>query len=554
MPNPFIAGKPVTGDRFYGREDLLSEVLQSERNCFTCLASRRFGKSSFLRQLEWRCDQGHLPFLPVYWNFEGIRNEENLCTALFFGMSGPKSRPRFASVGLEVARLRAQRLSLADLTLELHIAANDNDKTLLFLCDEGENLIPAGEEDSALLGRLRGIMQQDGVRTVIVGSRRLAQLNEIRLWGSPFLNGWEPLVLLPRLKEDDARALIEQRTTGDGLNLPDDLVMDILKKTDYHPYLIQAVCAQLWGAAPDRASLEQAYNKAYKDFSDNAFADDYRYLSPPEQEALLKVSSGEPVRDGQETEELEGAGYITPLNGNWQLSSWFLERWLKENRARLGEIKSVVSERAVENLRTLSSEAAKMNESSELDDWINSAEAATRTQGFERWAGGTQATIALVFTDIVGSTVLGHELGNEVMQTVRQAHFSQARNLIKRHGGYEIKTIGDAFMVAFRTATEALDFALEFYAHTGDARVLIRAGIHVGHVSIEDGDAFGTMVNYTARVVGLAPGAEVWVSDRAHDDIAEARTASHHALQWQPHPDCEVKSFSGKRMLWSLTP
>ncbi len=188
----------------------------------------------------------------------------------------------------------------------------------------------------------------------------------------------------------------------------------------------------------------------------------------------------------------------------------------------------------------------------DLDAGLVSASGEMRTQDFTRWAGAAKATLALVFTDIVGSTSLATELGNEAMEEVRRAHFRQARRLLQRQGGYEIKTIGDALMVAFRTAVEGLDFALALAADPGHERLRIRAGINVGQVRIQEGDAFGVMVSYTARVAGQAAGPEVWVSDRAKGDIDEEKARAHEALAWREHPDCELKGFAGRHRLWSV--
>jgi hypothetical protein len=121
-----------------------------------------------------------------------------------------------------------------------------------------------------------------------------------------------------------------------------------------------------------------------------------------------------------------------------------------------------------------------------------SAVAELRTQGFLKWAGSTKTTMALALTDVVGSTALGDELGNEGMIEVLRAHFTRAREVIAKHGGHEIKTIGDGLMVAFRTAAEALHFAVELYTDTGEPRIKIRIGIHVGPVHVQEQDAFGT--------------------------------------------------------------
>src|SRR5262249_12761842 len=188
----------------------------------------------------------------------------------------------------------------------------------------------------------------------------------------------------------------------------------------------------------------------------------------------------------------------------------------------------------------------------ELDAGLVSASGEMRTQDFMRWAGAAKTTLALVFTDIVGSTALYNELGNETMAEVRRTHFRQGGILLQHQGGYAIKTMGDSMMVAFRTAVEALDFALGLARDPGHPRLRIRAGIHVGQVSIKGGDAFGGMVNYPARGAGSARGPEIWVSDRARGDIAEEKAKAHESLSWQEHPHCELKGFAGGHRLWSV--
>jgi class 3 adenylate cyclase len=175
-----------------------------------------------------------------------------------------------------------------------------------------------------------------------------------------------------------------------------------------------------------------------------------------------------------------------------------------------------------------------------------------QTRGFTEWAGADRTTLALVFTDVVGSTLLGDQLGDEQMSEIRHAHFNTARQLIAKHKGYEIKTIGDSFMVAFRTAVQALNFALEFHRSTGHEKIQIRAGIHVGPVQVEEEDAFGGMVNFAARVVGHAKGAEIWLSDRAHHDVQTEKARAHTSLTWAGHENCELKGFKGTHTLWSV--
>jgi class 3 adenylate cyclase/GTPase SAR1 family protein len=180
-----------------------------------------------------------------------------------------------------------------------------------------------------------------------------------------------------------------------------------------------------------------------------------------------------------------------------------------------------------------------------------SAAGEMRSVGFKKWAGASMATIAVVFTDIVGSTNLNSELGNEMMNKVRKRHFEQGRELVDELGGYQIKTVGDSLMVAFRTVVTALDFVLHFRLSTGDDRVAIRAGIHVGPVHIEDEDAFGSMVNFAARVTAFAKGPEIWLSNPAKDHIDQEKAQRHTSLRWYQYSGRTVRGFPGRHFLWS---
>ena len=64
-------------------------------------------------------------------------------------------------------------------------------------------------------------------------------------------------------------------------------------------------------------------------------------------------------------------------------------------------------------------------------------------------------SLSIVFTDIEDSTALW-ETEPIAMRESLQMHDDLLRAKIKLYQGYEVKVIGDGFMVAFRTATQAL--------------------------------------------------------------------------------------------------
>ena len=184
--------------------------------------------------------------------------------------------------------------------------------------------------------------------------------------------------------------------------------------------------------------------------------------------------------------------------------------------------------------------------------FVMSAKGETNTARFHEWAGGERVTLAIVFTDIVGSTAMGEEIKDEAMNEVRRAHFAQSQKLIEKFKGREIKTIGDSFMVAFKCVDEALAYARALQGDTGHPSVQIRAGIHIGPMHVEESDVFGGTVNFAARVVGAIKNAEIWVSDRAKEDIDGLGAGKHKGLKWERHKGVAMKGFPGKFTLWAV--
>ena len=65
--------------------------------------------------------------------------------------------------------------------------------------------------------------------------------------------------------------------------------------------------------------------------------------------------------------------------------------------------------------------------------------------------------VAVLFTDIVGSTVLTQERGDDAAQLVVHAHNDIVRDALSLHGGREIKHTGDGIMATFSQITSAVD-------------------------------------------------------------------------------------------------
>lgn len=173
------------------------------------------------------------------------------------------------------------------------------------------------------------------------------------------------------------------------------------------------------------------------------------------------------------------------------------------------------------------------------------------TKSLQEWAGPTTKMVALVFTDIVNSTALGNQLGDEKWISLLQNHFRRARQHMRGLECCEIKIIGDAFMVVFRTAPEALDFAVAFSKDTGDFRVAIRVGIHVGPVRVIDNDIYGMMVNYTKRVESAFAEPGITLSNEAKAHIDYEKAARHTTISFREY-SAVFKGFNEQQRLWRV--
>src|ERR1041384_2654748 len=168
----------------------------------------------------------------------------------------------------------------------------------------------------------------------------------------------------------------------------------------------------------------------------------------------------------------------------------------------------------------------------------------------EQWVGASRI-LAIVFTDIVDSTRLGHALGDEHWIELLRKHVSRARSLMNSEICYEIKMIGDSFMVAFHTATDALDFALAFHRDTGVDILRIRVGIHVGPVRIFENDLFGMMINYTKRIESTRNPDLIVISEDAKRLVDYEKASRHSQLHFSAR-DVTFKGFDEPQKVWHV--
>ncbi len=129
--------------------------------------------------------------------------------------------------------------------------------------------------------------------------------------------------------------------------------------------------------------------------------------------------------------------------------------------------------------------------------------------------------MAILFTDVVGSTELAARLGAEQADQLRQAHFALLRAVIAEHAGTEVKNLGDGLIVAFPAASDAVaaavaaQQALEHDNRQADEPIGMRVGLAAGEATLEGGDYFGTPVIEAARLCAVAATGQILVTGLA---------------------------------------
>ena len=128
--------------------------------------------------------------------------------------------------------------------------------------------------------------------------------------------------------------------------------------------------------------------------------------------------------------------------------------------------------------------------------------------------------VTFVMTDIEGSTKMFRRLG-EGYPPILETHNRLLREQWQAYGGAEVKTVGDAFIVAFGSAADAMSAsvaaqrAMADHPWPADATVRIRVGVHAGTGYPRDGDYVALALHQAARVVGAANGGQVIASEDA---------------------------------------
>ncbi len=343
--NPFIVGQWVRGERFYGRQALIDEILNGPRDGIWLLGTRRVGKTSILKQLEYLTSRRDLGFFPLFWDLQGAETLAELNVDFQDALLDVEDRLR--DLGIELGEVSGKDLfaSLGKLRRGLRTKR----RKLLLLCDEVEELIRLEDQEPALPRKLRHAVQSaEGIRSVLASSIRLWTLAERKQDTSPFLHGFLPPLYVQRLSVEEAGSLIrqDQLAADSRPGFDAEVVEAIRRRCDHHPLLTQLVAMRCLELGDLEAACEDV---AADPTVGHFFAVDFDTLAGVEQRILLWISEHGPAVSsalsgalslssgelGGGLRQLESLGLLRrDRERRLVVANRFYRRWLRERAAK----------------------------------------------------------------------------------------------------------------------------------------------------------------------------------------------------------------------------
>ena len=323
----------MRADNFFGRGSLLREILDGERDSLWVVGARRLGKTSLLKELEYRVQQSpQTPFVPLYWDLQGSGDVRGLADGLLGSVEDSEGFRRATDIAVE----DLEGMAATDMLTTLVRRTVKAGWRLLLLVDEAEEFLTVARADAAVLPRLRRIFHKGPeVRTVLTSTKRLARIDERTDFAtSPFLQGFIPPVYLTPLADDEAQALLARGR----FTLQETGV--VMERTANHPFLLQLIASRLFESRDVTSTLDQV---AADEMVGNFFSVDFQTLDESERTLLEEIA-----REGtlsrralalavaRSEEALEPQlfgllrmGYLKETDGLLRVGNWFFERWLK---------------------------------------------------------------------------------------------------------------------------------------------------------------------------------------------------------------------------------
>ncbi len=108
MRIPYVVGRWVRGKSHYGRQRLIDYLLATSDSATWLVGTRRMGKTSLLRQLEYVA-AADSPFVPLFWDLQGCRTSGEMAAELAYALEEAQTRFEIRGIDVRTGRGRGCR-------------------------------------------------------------------------------------------------------------------------------------------------------------------------------------------------------------------------------------------------------------------------------------------------------------------------------------------------------------------------------------------------------------------------------------------------------------
>ena len=154
-----------------------------------------------------------------------------------------------------------------------------------------------------------------------------------------------------------------------------------------------------------------------------------------------------------------------------------------------------------------------------------------------------RALVALLFADVVESTAALVQVGDIAWREQIAMHHQTVRSEVERFRGRIVDVAGDGLLATFETPAHALRCASAIRAAATSHGLEVRAGVHVGEVTVAGDGVRGVAVHEAARIMAAAAPGEILVSD-----IVPALVTGL-GVEFEERGQHELKGFGRRRLL-----
>jgi adenylate cyclase len=240
--------------------------------------------------------------------------------------------------------------------------------------------------------------------------------------------------------------------------------------------------------------------------------------------------------------DLDALGLVEELLGDEALDeaeALAIARTLGQSMARLAEWQANLLRRTIADRGSLDDPDAVVDSVRTLVPLLEKLQAYTWRRHLTVTAGRMMSAIAeaeadddgdgratsttVGFADLVGFTALSRAVDADELRSLLERFESVSTDVVSRHGGRIVKTLGDEVLFVCPDIEEALEIAFELHRDVpdDDGRLTLRIGLAYGEVLPRYGDVYGPVVNIASRLTSHARPGTTLLDDQLTDAVRE---------------------------------